>query len=1054
MSAHCSRLHHFYCRRPVIHGGSFIRLKPKTVKRPGGRRTEAEEPADAAYAADPAQGAVTARRSAGAPFPIAGIGASAGGLAAFEAFFSGMPSPNEPGVAFVLVQHLAPDHESMLSDLIRRYTRMCVLLVEDGMVVQPNCVYIIPPNRDMALVNGRLSLLEPGAPRGQRLPIDFFLRSLAQDSREHAIAVILSGTGSDGTQGVRAIKGEGGMVMVQDPASTEFDGMPRSAIETGLVDYQLAPAAMPAQLIGYVARAFGRSADGSSAADFGSESALRKIFALLRSHTSHDFSRYKLSTVTRRIARRMALHQIENIDDYLRFLRQSPVEIDAMFRDLLIGVTSFFRDPDAFKVLEEQVIPKLFDGLPPAAALRVWSAGCSTGEEVYSLAILLKERMDFLKQTYKIQIFATDIDDHAIASARAGVYPPSIAADVSPGRLARFFTREAGTQNYRIVKNVRDMLVFSTQDLIKDPPFSKLSLLVCRNLLIYFGAELQRKLIPLFHFALEPGGILFLGNSETVGEFDDLFAVLDRKSKLYTRSRQEGPRSSRSMPSPDALYARKDPQLRHPPDKTTAAVKTSLRQITEASLLKLLEPAAVLVNRQGTILYVQGRVGKYLEMATGEAGISNVLKMAREGLRLELTAALHRATLEKKPVHRAGLLIRTNGGFICVDLRVQAVPPDPAAGGETELYLVVFADTTDDHTQPMDAARAESGATALRDAEVDERIVKLREELVARDEYLQSINEELETSNEELKSSNEELQSVNEELQSTNEELETSKEELQSLNEELATVNNELQTKVADLSRANNDMNNLLGGTGIGTLFVDHDLCILRFTPAVTGILNLIGSDIGRPVTHIVSNLVGYDRIASDLRSVLDTLVPRELDVQSHTGEWYSMRILPYRTLDNVTEGAVLTFVNVTATKEALRNDETLFRQISELLPPLIWTNRPTGLIDHVSSGWTDITGLAEEQLKGTGWFDCLHASDRKDFMHAWDAARSQGADFAADARIRGRDGSYGRYRIRARALRNADGQVFKWIASGEEIPSTARKRSGRKTSEESHENK
>ncbi|MBI5410555.1 MAG: chemotaxis protein CheR, partial [Nitrospirae bacterium] len=448
-------------------------------------------------------------------FPIVGIGASAGGLAAFEAFFSGMPADADPGMAFVLVQHLAPDHNSILTDLVRRYTRMQVFEVEDGMAVRPNCAYIIPPNHDMAFLNGTLQLLAPAAPRGQRLPIDFFFRSLAQDQHERAIGVVLSGTGSDGTQGVRAIKGEGGMVMVQNPESTEYDGMPRNAIATGLVDFELPPAEMPAQIISYVTHAFGKPPRPATAPPHKAESALKKIFVLLRVQTGHDFSMYKPSTIHRRIDRRMAVHQIETLNDYVKYLQQNPVEVEALFRDLLIGVTSFFRDPEAFKVLEEQVIPKLFAGKPVGSSVRIWSTGCSTGEEAYSLAILLQERLEMFKQSFNVQIFATDIDSMAIATARTGLYPASIAADISPERLGRFFVAESDGSMYRIHKAIRDMLVFSEHDVVRDPPFSKLDLISCRNLMIYMGGELQKRLLPIFHYALNPGGFMFLGTSET-----------------------------------------------------------------------------------------------------------------------------------------------------------------------------------------------------------------------------------------------------------------------------------------------------------------------------------------------------------------------------------------------------------------------------------------------------------------------------------------------------------------------------------------------------------
>jgi two-component system, chemotaxis family, CheB/CheR fusion protein len=845
-------------------------------------------------------------------FPVVGIGASAGGLAAFEAFFSGMSADAEPGMAFVLVQHLAPDHKSILTDLIRRYTRMQVFEVEDGMLVEPNCTYIIPPNRDMAFLNGALQLLEPSAPRGQRLPIDFFFRSLAQDQHERAIGIVLSGTGSDGTLGVRAIKGEGGMVMAQNPASTEYDGMPRSALATGLVDYELPPAEMPAQLIAYTVHAFGRPPRPAVPASK-SENAVRKIFVLLRAQTGHDFSQYKPSTIYRRIERRMAVHQIETIEGYVKFLQQAPEEVEALFRDMLIGVTSFFRDPEAFQALEERVIPKLLAGAPADALIRFWVPGCSTGEEAYSLAILLAECQQAMRQSFKVQVFATDIDSRAIAAARTGLYPASIATDISPERLGRFFTAEPGDGAYRIHKNIRDMLVFSEQNVIKDPPFSKLDLVSCRNLLIYLDGELQKKLIPLFHYALNPSGFLFLGTSETVGEYGDLFAVLDRKWKVYQR-KEDLHAAQRAGPF---LLPMTVPGAPPPEARTAFPRKLPLRELTEQALLQQLVQVGALVNGQGDVLYLHGRTGMYLEPAPGEVGTSNILKMAREGLRRELATALHKAVAVTETVRCPGLRVKTNGDFATVNLTVRPVRPTPPVATEPPLYLVILEEAAGPSPAGGKIPTPESAGGQDADASIDARITALKQELRAKEEYLQTANEELETANEELKSSNEEMQSMNEELQSTNEELETSKEELQSVNEELATVNAELQTKVADLSRANNDMNNLLAGTGIATVFVDHQLRILRFTPSATRIINLIQSDIGRPVGHIVSNLPGYDHLVADIRAVLDTLVSQEAEVQTADGGWYTMRIQPYRTIDNVIEGAVLTFVDITGHKRA-----------------------------------------------------------------------------------------------------------------------------------------
>jgi len=867
-------------------------------------------------------------------FPIVGIGASAGGLGAFEAFFAGMPADVDPGMAFVLVQHLAPDHKSILTELIQRCTRMEVFEVEDGMQVRVNCAYIIPPGRDMAFMHGALHLLEPSAPRGQRLPIDFFFRSLAQDLGERGIGIVLSGTGSDGTAGVRAIKGEGGMVMAQTPGTTEYDGMPRSAIATGLVDYELSPGEMPHQLLGYAAHAFGRGHRSPAVPEPKQENALRKVFILLRSQTNHDFSNYKLSTIHRRIERRMAVHQIGSMDEYVRFAQQSPEEVDALFRDLLIGVTNFFRDPEAFKVLEEEVIPKLFSAKPAGATIRVWVAGCSTGEEAYSIAILLQERVEGLKLGHAVQVFATDISSQAIAMARAGVYPASIVTDVTPERLARFFTAEADGSAYRIHKGIRDLLVFSEQDIIKDPPFSKLDLITCRNLLIYLGGDLQKKLIPLFHYALNPSGFLFLGTSETVGDHADLFDVIDRKAKVFQRKDDFHAASRASLGRFSLPVSMVEAGPSRSPEKVASPSKTPLRDLTEQALLRQLAPVGALVNAQGDLLYLHGRTGMYLEPAPGEAGVNNILKMAREGLRPELTTALHRARTTKEVVRCPGLSVRTNGHFSSVDLTVCPVTSGTVSSAEAQQFLVILEEA--DSLDPALAKRADSHIPPGADSMVE----ALNQELRAKDEYLQSAIEEMETANEELKSSNEEMQSVNEELQSTNEELETSKEELQSVNEELATVNAELQTKVADLSRVNNDMNNLLAGTGIATVFVDHQLRILRFTPAATRIINLIHTDVGRPVGHLVSNLVGYDQLVADARGVLDTLVSKDVVVETRDGGWYTLRIQPYRTLENVIEGAVITFVDISEAKRtelALRRSESILRSTQRLARTGSW---------------------------------------------------------------------------------------------------------------------
>ncbi|TGL56721.1 PAS domain S-box protein [Leptospira ognonensis] len=838
-------------------------------------------------------------------FAIVGIGASAGGLAAFEAFFAGMPTDKDPNMAFVLVQHLAPDHKSILADLVRRYTRMEVFEVEDGMVLKPNCAYIKPPNTNLSFQQGHLKLSEPSTLRGQRMTIDFFFKTLAEDLRERAIGIVLSGTGFDGTLGARAIKAEGGMVMAQLPESTEYESMPRSVIDSVLVDFVLTPAEMPAQLIRYAEHSLGKLPKKEFISSVSTDT-LQRIFTLLRTQSGHDFSQYKPSTILRRIERRIAIHQLMTIDEYVAFASQTPTEVDALFRDVLIGVTNFFRDPDAFAEIEEKIIPQLCDKKTADASLRIWVPACSTGEEAYTIAILISEEMEKRKIHFPVQLFATDIDPKAIATARAGVYPETIAEDITPERLARFFVRESVGNTYRVHKGIRDMLVFSEQDLTRDPPFSKLDLISCRNLLIYLSSDLQKRIIILFHYALNPKGYLFLGNSESVGDNYHLFTSLNRMLRIFQKKEDiisfQRSFSARIIPPGNDLI----------PSPSKGRVKFPLRDIAEQALLKQFAPAAALVDDKGNILYLHGRTGMFFEPAPGETIAPNIMKMAREGLRRDLSLSFHKAVTSRKQIECKELQVKTNGSYSTINLTISPLGDSDHANTEVPLFLVV-----------LEIISAE-GIVAIPSADKSTEsamILSLQKELQSNQEYLQSTLEELETANEELKFSNEEMQSVNEEMQSTNEELETSKEELQSVNEELATVNHELQSKVTDLSRVNNDMNNLLSGTGIATIFVDYSLRILRFTPMATKIINLIESDIDRPVNHILSNLKNYETLTSDIQAVLDTLVHKELEVQTTAGIWYSMRILPYRTLNNVIEGAVLTFVDINEVKrlQALR---------------------------------------------------------------------------------------------------------------------------------------
>jgi two-component system CheB/CheR fusion protein len=838
---------------------------------------------------------------AGDGFPVVGIGASAGGLAAFEAFFCAMPAGTDTDMAFVLVQHLAPDHKSLLTEIVKRYTRMQVFEVADGMVVKPNCAYIIPPNHDMEFLDGKLKLLSPAAPRGQRLPIDFFFRSLAAAQGERAICIVLSGTGSDGTLGVRAIKGAGGMAMAQNPESTEFDGMPRSAISTGLVDYVLPPAEMPAQLLAYAAHPASRARRTGAPSAAATEQPRRAVLELLHAKSGHDFSQYKQNTIDRRLERRLAVHHIESLDGYVRFVEETPAELDALFRDLLIGVTSFFRDPELFHAMETELLPRLLDEKPADGVFRAWVAGCSTGEEAYSIAILILEALEARKQQCRVQVFATDIDPRAIDTGRNGTYPASIVSDITPERLLRHFY-QADDGSYRVQKRVRDCVIFSEQDVARDPPFSRLDLLSCRNLMIYMGPELQGKLIPLFHYALNPGGGLFLGSSETTGEFANLFAVVNRKAKLYQR-KQNASGAARPELGTVLGFGARAPARKGPVEE-----KVPLREVMERALLDD-GRVAVLVNANGDVQYVHGQSGDYLQPAPGEMGAS-VFKMAREGLRHELMSALHLAVERKQPVFRPGLRVKSHRAHVGVDLSVRPLSGSDQGAGGMPLFLLLFEPVA---LPPEAAVGLSSAQERAPGTPVDARIAALESELRTKDESLHATHEEMQTANEELQSTNEDLQSTNEDLQSTNEELETSKEELQSVNEELTTVNAELQSKVAELSRVNNDMNNLLAGTGIGTLFVDQSLLIRRFTPAVTQFINLIPTDVGRPLAHIVSNLVGYDRLVADVRAVLDTLLPGNVEVRTSSGVGYLLRIRPYRTAENAVDGAVITFSEMAA---------------------------------------------------------------------------------------------------------------------------------------------
>jgi two-component system CheB/CheR fusion protein len=828
-------------------------------------------------------------------FPIVGIGASAGGLEALEQFLRHVPAGS--GMAYVIIQHLDPTHKGIMPELLQRATGMKVSQVQDRTRVQPDCVYVIPPNRDMSILHGVLHLLVPVAPRGLRLPIDSFLRSLAQDQQERSIAVILSGMGSDGTLGLRAIKEKAGVVLVQDPATAKFDGMPRSAIDAGLADIVAPVDELPARIGAYLQRTplIARAEPGLPDKTQG---ALEKAIILLRARTGHDFSFYKRNTLYRRIERRMGIHQIATIAAYVRYLQGNSQELDLLFKELLIGVTSFFRDPGMWEQLREQAIPALLASRPASHALRAWVPGCSTGEEAYSLAMVFKETQEKAKPrgSFALQVFATDLDRDAVDKARQGVFSDNIAADVSPERLKRFFSKEE--RGYRVRREIREMVIFAPQNLIMDPPFTKLDLLSCRNLLIYLAPELQKKLIPLFHYSLNPGGLLLLGSAETVSGSTDLFASLDGKARIYRRRELALRPEPIEFPSSFAPAFPGRPEVRPPPQSPP-----SLQSQADQLILQRYSPPAVLAGDKGDILYISGRTGHYLEPAAGKANW-NIFAMAREGLRYELARAFKNALRQEGPVVLRGLKVRANGGALHVDLTIQRLEePAPLRG----LVMIVFTDVAAPPEPPLPGRGRKAPA---RDA----RLAELEREIQQASAEVQTTREEMQTSQEELRSTNEELQSTNEELQSANEELTTSKEEMQSLNEELQTVNNELQAKVDDLSRTNNDMTNLLNSTSIATLFLDSDLQVRRFTPQATRIIKLIESDVGRPITDLASAL-SYPELVADAREVLRTLGSTEKPIAARDGRWFTVRIMPYRTLDNRIDGVVITFADITAAK-------------------------------------------------------------------------------------------------------------------------------------------
>jgi two-component system CheB/CheR fusion protein len=886
------------------------------------------------------------------PFPIVGIGSSAGGLEATETFFDAMPG-EPPNMAFILISHLDPSHESLLPELLQKHTRMEVLQIKDDMGVQPHRVYVIPPDRDVRLENGKLRLTQAHRSSEPRAPINQFFRSLAEELGEMAIGIILSGMGSDGTIGIQAIKGELGMVMVQDPDSAKYNSMPQSAINTGLADFVLPPGEMPEQLIEYADRLLKA---GHLPAEKMPSQALNKICTIIRASTGHDFSHYKESTVQRRISRRINIHGMRNPSEYVRHLQKNPKEVLSLVKELLIGVTRFFRDGEAFEALKKSALSKLLEGKTEGYTLRAWVAGCATGEEAYSLAIILREYIEEHQlNTVDVQVFATDLDEDAIARAREGIFSADIAADVSPERLRKFFRKQ--DHGYRVSTKIRETIVFAHQSLIKDPPFTKLDLICCRNLLIYLDIDLQKKLVPLFHYSLKADGILFLGTSETIGQFTDLFSVLDVQWKIFQRKA-------------GSQYHLLPMDFQHTPPahgKETAPIRKTadLTTLAERTLLDRHTPPAMIIDSKGDIRYIHGRVQRYLEHAQGQIRSYNAFEMAREGLKIQLISMMRNMRPDSDSVKRE-VRIEQNGNTIDVQVTVTPMPKEEASG----LYVVLFGEasgeTKKDRKQTVKPIRKGGGAA---------RIQKLEEEVQVNKEKLRTAVEELESANEELRSANEEYQSTNEELQSANEELNSSKEELQSLNEELETVNTELQGKVRQVERAYDEMSKMLNSLDMPTIFLDGNLRIRRFSSNAERIVELIETDLGRPLKQLSSKVLEVD-LEKEARQVLDAMRYVEKEVETEEGRWYLMRILPYPGVENQRSGVALTFVDIKELKEMserLKSAEESWRFaqgiVETVREPLLVLDRNLNVISGNESFYS-VFHVSEKEVEGRSIFD------------------------------------------------------------------------------------